>query len=130
MYNPQETYRRIKNLSKERKIPISTINEYATLGENTIAESGNGTDGMRARNLCAIAECLDCSIDYLLGLTDNPTAHKKDNGIVDNVGSTINGIAPLSENAATMLEIFSTLDTMSQAELLVYANKLKNGKGA
>lgn len=85
----------------------------------------------------ALATYLDCSVDYLLGRTENPQSHKggvsfgdlsNNSGIVGNVGSTINGVAPLSDNATAMLEIFNTLDIVRQAELLVHANKLKKGE--
>lgn len=64
--------KRIKELSKKRAVSISQLNEICELSKNTIAQSGRGTDGMKAKNLFMIAETLDCSVDYLLGRTDSP----------------------------------------------------------
>lgn len=93
--------------------------------------------------LVKISDFFDCSVDYLLGRTDNPKSHKcsastvalgdisSNSGVIGGIANSApvtinNGSAQLSENAAAMLEIFNTLDTVSQAELLVHANKLKN----
>ncbi len=36
--------------------------------------SGGSTP--KSENLAKIADCLDCSVDYLLGRTDNPEVNK------------------------------------------------------
>ncbi len=140
MYNPQITYERVKELSRVRKISISEINKTAGISENTISQSAKRSEGMGARNLYEIAQCLDCSVDYLLDRSDNPQSHKcpiafgdisNNNGVIGGIANSApvtinNGDVHLSQNAVAMLEIFNTLDTMNQAELLVYANKLKN----
>ncbi len=84
-------------------------------------------------NLIKLAQYFDCSIDYLVGRTDNPQAHKSANvvygnlsnnsGIVGNVGSTISNTA-MNPQTATMLETFNKLDPLKQAKVLVYADDL------
>ena len=49
-----------------RKVGLS--NATATKWKNGAIPNGE--------TLCAIADYLDCSVDYLLGRTDNPQAHK------------------------------------------------------
>jgi hypothetical protein len=45
------------------------------LGANAIQQI-NDTKGMASFSLAKIADYLDCSVDYLLGRTDNPDSHK------------------------------------------------------
>lgn len=58
------------------------------LGRNALSQAAKSQDGMKARNLFAIAEILDCSVDYLLGRTDNPNISGNS---ISNVKTTING---------------------------------------
>lgn len=73
MYNSQETIFRIKQRAKEQGIAILDLQAKCDLGRNAISQAAKSQDGMKARNLFAIAEVLNCSVDYLLGRTDNPT---------------------------------------------------------
>ncbi len=137
MYNSQTVIERVQSEIKKKNITQKTVLRECGLGEDTLKRMTD-KNGMSSFNLARIADYLNCSIDYLLGRTENPIAHKSANvvfgdlsnnsGIVGNVGGTINGTVPLSTNAAAMLEIFNSLDTLSQAELLVHANKLKKGE--
>ena len=45
------------------------------LGINTISQMSKGND-MLSKNLAKIADYLDCSVDYLLGRTDNPEVNR------------------------------------------------------
>lgn len=144
MYNPQETYSRIKSLIKIRKTSIGAINEYANLSENTISQSAKGQDGMKARNLFAIAEFLECSVDYLLGRTNDPLSHKErsatlsvgndfnNKGFIGNIGNNnsqlaTNSVNTLDENDLAILSIYKELPPFERAKLMVYANDLKGG---
>lgn len=88
MYNSQETIFRIKQRAKEQGIAILDLQTKCDLGRNAISQAAKSQDGMKARNLFAIAEVLDCSVDYLLGRTDNPTV--SGNNIIQS-GNVING---------------------------------------
>lgn len=139
MYNSQTTYLRIKELSKIRKIPIGEINEKAGISENTISMSAKRQEGMGGRNLYEIANCLDCSVDYLLGRTDNPDAHKSTIITTGNVTSSIvgnNNHDFIIDNAAERMEIKSTstialvkafekLDPFKQAKVLCLLDELQ-----
>jgi len=72
MYNSQETVCRIKRRAKEQGIAVLDLQAKCDLGRNALSQAAKSQDGMKARNLFAIAEILDCSVDYLLGRTDNP----------------------------------------------------------
>lgn len=74
MYNSNNVAERIKQTSKEKGIPLKKVLENAELGFNTM--SNMKTSMPKADNLAKIADCLDVSIDYLLGRTDNPETNK------------------------------------------------------
>ncbi len=84
-----------------------------------------------------IADYLECSVDYLLGRTDNAQSHKSANvvygnlsnnsGIVGNVGSTIS-TTDTNPQAAALLEAFNKLDTFEQAKVLVFVDELNKNK--
>lgn len=64
----------------------------------------------------SIADYLDCSVDYLLGRTNNPK-----------VQETTNTHDDFTQNPQSnvLLDIFDELDPANQAKLLVYAGELK-----
>lgn len=74
MYNSQKTTERIKEQAKKHNISINRLLLNCELGKNTITKMSNGTD-ILTQNFEKIAENLDCSIDYLLGRTDNPNVN-------------------------------------------------------
>lgn len=121
-YLPQVTAERIKSLASANGISISKLNEICELSKNTIAQTGKGTEGMKARNLFLIAETLDCSIDYLLGRTEQPSMKSETNV---SVAGDIN--APVVNNSGKMVDSANTpepnLDEMQQ-ELLNQFGKL------
>lgn len=75
MYNSQETVNRIKFQTKKQNISINQLLSNCGLGKSTITKMSNGAD-ILTHNFLKIANCLDCSVDYLLGRTDNPTVNK------------------------------------------------------
>jgi len=74
MYNSQDVAETIKNVSKSKNITIKKLLEDVGLGFNTM--SNMKTSMPKADNLARIADYLDCSVDYLLGRTDNPEVNK------------------------------------------------------
>ena len=74
MYNSQNVAEAIKKLSKEKNITLKMLLEDVGLGFNTM--SNMKTSMPKADNLAKIADYLDCSVDYLLGRTDNPEVNK------------------------------------------------------
>ena len=75
MYFAQLTKNRIKQLCKEQKINMETMLLECDLGVNAIRQI-NDTKGMASFSLARIADYLDCSVDYLLGRTDNPKVNR------------------------------------------------------
>lgn len=75
MYDSQEIANRIKSRAKTQGFSVSNVLSACELGKNTVAKIGQGTD-ILTLNFAKIADYLDCSVDYLLGRTDNPEINK------------------------------------------------------
>ena len=74
-YISSEIAERIKLIAKSKGLTVSTVLKEVNLGRNTMANFK--TSMPKADNLANIADYLDCSIDYLMGRTDDPDLHKK-----------------------------------------------------
>ncbi len=75
MYVNQDMATRIKVRAKTQKIAMKTMLSDLELGINLISHLAKGQN-ITAINLAKIADYLDCSVDYLLGRTDNPEINK------------------------------------------------------
>ena len=75
MYDSNAVADRIREIAKSKKISMKQVLADAGLGYNTMTTYR--TSMPKADNLAKIADCLDCSVDYLLGRTDDPLAHKR-----------------------------------------------------
>ncbi len=65
------TANRIKNIAKSKRISIKQLLNNCELSINTISEMSKGKQ-ISYISLAKMANYLDCSVDYLLGRTDNP----------------------------------------------------------
>lgn len=70
-------FERIKKLAKKRGLSLIEVNDRAGLGTRSIYHWKNKVP--KSNSLIAVAEVLHTSADYLLGITDNPSAVTKDN---------------------------------------------------
>ena len=75
MYNSKEIADRIKDRAKEQGMTLREVLSTCELGINTVSKISRGTDVLTL-NFAKIADCLDCSVDYLLGRTDNPEINR------------------------------------------------------
>lgn len=73
MNNSQELANLIKSIAKAKKIPIGKMLSECGLSVNTLSSMQSGGYYPRLEAVAKIAEYLDCSIDYLLGKTTNPS---------------------------------------------------------
>lgn len=76
MYNSQEVANTIKLYAKSKKIAIGTMLTDCCLSKNTLSSMQSGGYLPRVETLIKIADYLNCSIDYLLGRTDNPEVNR------------------------------------------------------
>lgn len=132
VYNSQITYDRIKERAKSTNMSIKRLNSLCSLSENAISSAAKSQEGMKAKNLYAISECLDCTVDYLLGKTEDPHSYRQANslignisnvsnnsGIVGSVGSTINNEpTALDDHQKLLLELYSKLSPADQIRLI------------
>lgn len=75
MYITQNIANRIKSRLKSQHISMKTMLSDLDMGINSISEFSKGKQ-MSCISLARIADYLDCSVDYLLGRTDNPEVNK------------------------------------------------------
>ena len=72
MYLTQDIADRIKSRLKSRQILMRDMLVDLDMGINAISEFAKGKQ-MSCITLARIADYLDCSTDYLLGLSDDPS---------------------------------------------------------
>ncbi len=134
MYNSSNVAERIKSRAKDMNITVKQTLEKSGLGFNTM--SNMKTSMPKGDSLGKIADVLDCSVDYLLGRTDNPQSHKAGNtvsvGVVSGnngaigVGNMVTNNAPLlDEHQKLLLELYNKLSPIEQIELIASLNSKK-----
>ena len=67
---------RIKLLLKKKKISASKMLLDCDMNKNALYTMQSAGYLPRLEAVARIADYLDCSVDYLLGRTDNPFSHK------------------------------------------------------
>ena len=75
MYDTQKIAERIKMRLREKRIHMKDMLSDLDMGINAISEFAKGKQ-MSCIALARIADYLDCSVDYLLGRTDNPAVNR------------------------------------------------------
>lgn len=75
LYNPPDVVILIKTRARARNIPIKKLLDNAGLGINTLSHMNHGK-AIAFDSLARIADYLDCSVDYLLGRTENPEINR------------------------------------------------------
>lgn len=76
MYKSENIAIRIKEQANNKNIILKTMLAECGLSKNTLSSMLSGGSTPKSENLAKIADYLDCSVDYLLGRTDNPTINK------------------------------------------------------
>ncbi len=76
LYNSSDVAERVKTLAKLKKITVKQLLADTGLSYNMMTMMK--TSMPKADNLAKIADYLDCSVDYLLGRTDDPQSHRKE----------------------------------------------------
>lgn len=76
MKTSQELAVTIKEIAKSKKIAIGEMLHDCGLSINTLSTMQSGGYFPRLEAIAKIADYLDCSVDYLLGRTENPEVNK------------------------------------------------------
>lgn len=99
MYNPTEVAERIKATAKTQGIAVQDVLKACNLNKNVISTMLSRGSMPKTDTIAVIADYLGCSVDYLLGRTDNVQSH-----------------LPSSE-LPPELQLFSALDEIDRAEV-------------
>lgn len=75
MYDSTNIAAQIKLRAKQQKVVIKTMLQELELNSNTLSGMYHGKV-LGSDRLARIADYLDCSVDYLLGRTENPEINK------------------------------------------------------
>ncbi len=76
MYNSHNLAIMIKSRAKEKNIAMKDLLIACSLGSNTMSALYHGKS-IAFDSLAKIADELDCSVDYLLGRTENPEMYRQ-----------------------------------------------------
>jgi len=131
MYNSQEIALMIKKTAKERNITIKQLLEKSGLNINTVSELAKGKQ-ISYVNFAIIADNLGCSVDYLLGRTDEPNSeiHQNITAGANNSGSNNisfgvkteeNFTEPTDSMTRKFIDVFVHLDFVQQVNVMKYA---------
>lgn len=104
MYNAQQTISRVQTEIRQKKETQKHVLEECGLSENTLKKMTD-KQGMASFSLTKIADYLYRSVDYLLGRTDNPQAHK-------------GAAEALLADEKRALELFSRLDDLDRGIII------------
>ena len=126
MLNTQITAERIKIQAKQKGISVKKLLEGCDLGVNTVTKMANGTDVV-SQNLLKIANYLGCSVDYLLGRTDNPELSKEsyyingdNNGIQSNKGTVKVENSRKTDITEEFIQAFETLELSDKVDVMSF----------
>ena len=76
MYEAVEIANRIKLRAKQQDVQLKIVLERCGLSKNAISSMLSGGSTPKSENLAKIADQLECSVDYLLGRTENPEVNQ------------------------------------------------------
>lgn len=80
---------RIYEIRMRRAWSQTELAERSGLSQNAISNYESGERQAGSAALAALSRALDCSADYLLGLTDDPTPHHVPAGLTENEQAVI-----------------------------------------
>lgn len=75
MYESTKVAENIKLTAKVKGKQLKVLLADLNLNKNTLSNMYNGSM-LKGDSLARIADYLDCSVDYLLGRTDNPEVNR------------------------------------------------------
>ena len=75
MYDSAKVAESIKNRAKERNVQIKDMLLDLNLNKNTLSTMYSGSM-LKGDSLARIDDYLECSVDYLLGRTENPQINR------------------------------------------------------
>lgn len=126
MYESTKIAERIKLTAKSQNIVIKDMLFKCGLSKNALSSMASGGSTPKSENLAKIADYLDCSVDYLLGRTDNPNVNGNNvSNIETTIGTQVTGTGNIvnhypqqNEIEKELCSILSKLNLRDRTELL------------
>ncbi len=115
MQNSQFIAERIKEEIKEQSKSIKDTLSDLHMGINTISALSKGKEISYVK-MAEFAEYLNCSVDYLLGRTDNPRSHTITGSDLEDIKKTLN--PDLSDSELECLKKFNKLEDIDKGRIL------------
>ena len=78
MFTSSQIADRIKEAAHAKGVLVKDLLVVCKLSKNTLSTMKSGGSFPRLEAITAIADELNCSVDYLLGRTDDPVLHQLD----------------------------------------------------
>lgn len=128
--NNEQTAKIIKNTCKIKKISVTTLLDECNIRKSLIYDLEKRDYTPSAAVVEKIADYLDCSVDYLLGRTDNINYttnsynHNGDNS-VQNIGGQTSSTDSVTRE---MIERFEILDFSKKIKVMTLIDELVNEK--
>ena len=133
MFEPYEIAERIKLYAREKNMTVKSLLKDAGVGEKMVSNmSGKNGSYPQSDKIAQIAKILDCSVDYLLGRTDNPNVTGI--SVTDNNQMSLTGNNSISVNAADnkkdtlteqFIQKFEQLDFDDKVDVMQYVKNKK-----
>lgn len=117
VYSSKDIANRIKDRSKEQNVVIKQMLLECGLSKNALSSMLSGGSLPKSDNIAKIADYLNCSVDFLLGRTDNPNIGNTEayiGGDNHGVQAVRNGTVIIGDSAEQ--EIITLLSKLSPAE--------------
>ena len=70
-------YRRLRDIREDRDLPQRALAELLHVSQTTYSRYESGTLDVPSAALIALARFYGTSVDYLLGLTDEPSPYRR-----------------------------------------------------
>lgn len=114
-------------LIENQGLSASKVSAETGISTGNISDWKKGRSMPTAQKLDILAEYFNCSVDYLLGRTDNPQIAgdihiSSDNGSISNIGNnaniTVSGNNDVDKTTKEFTAIFSSLDLEDRFEVM------------
>lgn len=113
LYIVNKLVERIKIQTDKNNKSIAEVLRECGLSENTVSTMASRGSWIKSNSLGMIADCLGCSVDYLLSRTDDPNVNHLHTAVED-------------KQLTEIISIYNRLNTIGQARLLAFAADLDN----
>ena len=119
MKNPQNLAETIEALSKEKGISVSSMLQDLEMNKNALFTMKKSGYLPRVESLCKFADYFQCSLDYLLGRTEEPqTMNQVNNGNIGNNSNVNINKSNLSDTDSELITEFKKLTFTDTAKVM------------